>query len=121
MNYEAIFCDETEDYRIPSEPTAGSMVTLRLRTGKDDAKSVRLMTHHWNHEMKKVASEGYFDYYETTMAVGEEPISYGFTISDDWDTVDRMYMKKRVKDDLAKYLYNKTKRKPMILPVIMNL
>lgn len=88
MNYEAIFCDETEDYRIPSEPTAGSIVTLRLRTGKDDAKSVRLMTHHWNHEMKKVASEGYFDYYETTMAVGEEPISYWFTISDDWDTVD---------------------------------
>ncbi len=39
---------------------------------------------------------------------------------DDWSNTDRMYMKKRVKDDLAKYLYNKTKRKPMILPVIMN-
>ena len=34
--------------------------------------------------------------------------------------VDRMQLKKNVKDDLTKYLYAKTKRKPMILPVIMN-
>ncbi len=34
--------------------------------------------------------------------------------------VDRMQLKKRVKDDLTHFLYNKTKRKPMILPVIMN-
>ncbi|MBQ9132160.1 MAG: ribonuclease J [Clostridia bacterium] len=34
--------------------------------------------------------------------------------------VDRMQLKKRVKDDLTRYLYAKTKRKPMILPVIMN-
>jgi len=88
MNYEAIFCDETEDYRIPSEPTAGSSVKLRLRTGKDDAKSVHLVTPDWKHEMKKVASQGYFDYYETTMAVGETPICYWFTISDGKDTVD---------------------------------
>ena len=36
------------------------------------------------------------------------------------DQVDRMQLKKYVKDDLTKYLYAKTKRKPMILPVIMN-
>ena len=34
--------------------------------------------------------------------------------------VDRMQLKKYVKDDLTRYLYAKTKRKPMILPVIMN-
>lgn len=39
---------------------------------------------------------------------------------DDWSNSDRMLLKKRVKDDLTKFLYNKTKRKPMILPVIMN-
>ncbi len=34
--------------------------------------------------------------------------------------IDRMQIKKCVKDDLTKFLYAKTKRKPMILPVIMN-
>lgn len=36
------------------------------------------------------------------------------------DEVDRMLLKKRMKDDLTKFLYLKTKRKPMILPVIMD-
>jgi len=34
--------------------------------------------------------------------------------------VDRMELKTCLKDSLSKYLYNKTKRKPMVLPVIMN-
>ena len=36
------------------------------------------------------------------------------------NVTDWMQLKTKVKDDLTKYLYNKTKRKPMILPVIMN-
>ena len=36
------------------------------------------------------------------------------------DTVDRMELKTCVKDSLSKYLYSKTKRKPMVLPVLMN-
>lgn len=42
------------------------------------------------------------------------------SILDDEERVDRMQLKKTVKDDLTKFLYAKTKRKPMILPVIMN-
>lgn len=34
--------------------------------------------------------------------------------------IDRMEMKSKIRDDVSKYLYAKTKRKPMILPVIMN-
>ena len=40
---------------------------------------------------------------------------------DDDQPVDRIRLKNRVKDDLTKFIYNKTKRKPMILPVIMNI
>ena len=36
------------------------------------------------------------------------------------ELVDRIELKTCVKDDLSKYLYAKTKRKPMVLPVIMN-
>ncbi len=35
-------------------------------------------------------------------------------------SVDRMLLKKCLKEDLTKFLYAKTKRKPMILPVIMD-
>jgi mRNA degradation ribonuclease J1/J2 len=31
-----------------------------------------------------------------------------------------MALKKRIKDDVTKFLYGKTGRKPMILPVIMD-
>ena len=46
------------------------------------------------------------------------------TINDCLDrqkTVDRMELKTCIRDTLSKYLYAKTKRKPMVLPVIMNL
>ena len=35
-------------------------------------------------------------------------------------SIDRMHLKNCVKDDLSKFLYAKTKRKPMVLPIIMN-
>ena len=34
---------------------------------------------------------------------------------------DRTALKTNLKDDLAKYVYSKTKRRPMILPIIMNI
>ena len=40
---------------------------------------------------------------------------------DKGDSVDRMALKTSIKEDLTKFLYTKTKRKPMVLPVIMNL
>jgi ribonuclease J len=36
------------------------------------------------------------------------------------DVGDRMRLKTRVRDDLSKFLFQRTGRKPMILPVIMN-
>lgn len=42
----------------------------------------------------------------------EETLEAGVT---EWNQI-----KSNVKDDLSKYLYSKTKRKPMILPIIMN-
>ena len=34
--------------------------------------------------------------------------------------VDRVALKTKLKEDLSRYLYSKTKRRPMILPIIMN-
>ena len=43
------------------------------------------------------------------------------SVLDRRERVDRIKLKRRVKDDLTKFLYNRTRRKPMILPVIMNI
>ena len=37
------------------------------------------------------------------------------------NSADRMVLKTMIKDEISKFLYTKTKRKPMVLPVIMNL
>ena len=34
--------------------------------------------------------------------------------------IDRAALKTKLKEDLSKYLYSKTKRRPMILPIIMD-
>ncbi|MCI8401449.1 MAG: glycoside hydrolase family 13 protein [Lachnospiraceae bacterium] len=83
MNFEAIFSDETEEYRFPVEPAAGDRVTLRVRTAKDDVKQVWLATHTMEKQLNKIKSEGCFDYYETQIEIGEEPLSYWFLISDE--------------------------------------
>lgn len=88
MIYEAIFSDETEDYRIPAEPEANSIVTLRVRTAKDDVKQVWLATHTGEQELVKTRSEGCFDYYETQLAVGTEPVSYWFCISGEQEFIE---------------------------------
>ncbi|MBO5649052.1 MAG: ribonuclease J [Clostridia bacterium] len=53
---------------------------------------------------------------EEVRAIAAEAITECF----ESDMLDWNHIKAAVKDDLTKYLYQKTKRKPMILPVIMN-
>ena len=43
INREAVFCDETEDYRSPCEADAGEEVTFYFRTEKDGADRVELI------------------------------------------------------------------------------
>jgi ribonuclease J len=35
--------------------------------------------------------------------------------------VDRMEIKNNLRDEISKYLYARTKRKPMVLPILMNM
>ncbi|MBE6529281.1 MAG: ribonuclease J [Ruminococcaceae bacterium] len=61
------------------------------------------------------------DLMEGAKRVAENTIDDVLTFSRRREPIDRMLLKRRIKDDLAKYLYQKTKRKPMILPVIMDI
>ncbi len=61
------------------------------------------------------------DLMESARKVAENTISDVLAFSRRRDPIDRMLLKRRIKDDLAKFIYQKTKRKPMILPVIMDI
>ena len=43
INRDALFCDETEDYRCPSEAAAGEDVTYYYRKEKNGEDAVELL------------------------------------------------------------------------------
>jgi ribonuclease J len=54
---------------------------------------------------------------EQTRNIAKDAINYCF----DNDTIEWNEIKTKVRDDLSKFLYQKTKRKPMVLPIIMDM
>ena len=82
LNRQALFADETSDYRRPEEPDAGERVVLRFRTAKGDADRVSYIEENKNieAEMEKVSSDAFFDYYEYTLTADSEPQYYYFQV-----------------------------------------
>ena len=82
MNRQALFTDETQDYRRPEEPDAGETVALRFRTAKDDVDRVFYIEEDKNvqAEMRKVSSDSLFDYYEYSMEADSQPQRYYFQV-----------------------------------------
>ena len=82
INRQALFSDETQDYRYPEEPDAGETVTLRFRTAKNDVDRVFYIEEDKNvqAEMRKVSSDSLFDYYEYRMEADSQPQRYYFQV-----------------------------------------
>ena len=85
MNREALFADETEDYRIPAEPDEGEEVCLRFRTLKNGADRVYVvrLNKKIQARMNKRGSDAMFDYYEYRMTLGAEPEYFYFQVEED--------------------------------------
>lgn len=79
-NMRALFSDETENYRIPAEPSTNQMVKIRFRTEKNNVDHVYLVSGDAKTEMKKFKTEGFFDYYEIEVFIGTEVYYYFFEI-----------------------------------------
>ncbi len=88
INRRALFADETQDYRIPEEPDSGEMTELRFRTGAGEAQQVFCVVMETGErlEMKKMASDGRFDFFQTTMRVGDDAIHYCFFVQGEGDS-----------------------------------
>ncbi|KIR02441.1 Neopullulanase [Lachnospiraceae bacterium TWA4] len=91
LNKRALFCDESENYRIPSDPKPGDRVTFWFRTGKEVLDSIELIfiTKGISKEIKRLVYKGsdeFFNYYQCQMKVGKEPIKYYFKLTSGGET-----------------------------------
>lgn len=86
IDRQALFADETSDYRKPEEPEAGQRVRLRFRTAKGNADHVYFLeTGRKKSEMKKVSSDTLFDYYEHCIRAGKKTRRYCFKVERGFD------------------------------------
>ena len=72
----------------------------------------------------EIVSRGFVYVREAEELMGEIKEVANDSINDYLDRarmVDRVALKTKLKEDISKYIYTKTKRRPMILPIIMNL
>ena len=80
LNRSALFSDGTKDYRFPPEPMPGDDVVIRFRTARGNVDSVLLTACGVRIVMEKAESDSLFDYYETTLKLGEKTVDYYFEI-----------------------------------------
>ncbi len=80
LNKRALFSDGTKMFRNPPEPMVGDEVKIRFRTAKENVEKVYLVYNGHKELMSKAWSDKKFDFYETTISVGEDRIDYYFEI-----------------------------------------
>ena len=102
---EALYSDETPLFRIPSEPDAGEVCTVRFRTEADNVDAVYWCSEEKRLPMSPVFSEKGFDFYEISIRVGGEPVYYWFEIVSGEETCfyDRRGLSEEVRDRDASF------------------
>ena len=86
LNTEALFSDGSDYYRCPSNPKAGDKVRIRFRTKRNNVDMVYLVYDGKRQQMERVAKSNGFDYYETSIIMGEKIVRYHFEITYGWVT-----------------------------------
>ncbi len=87
INANALFTDETENFKTPYEPNLGDTVTLIFRTLKNDVLQANAVINGLNHKMKKFLCDGQFDYYKYAFKCNTRHFNYYFTAYDEDDTI----------------------------------
>lgn len=100
LDVKAIFSDETENFRTPSEPSKYDCVTIRIRTAKNNADNVYLIYDDKKIKMELCDTKGDFDYFKTVIGPESEAKTYYFEIEKNGLSI--YYTKLGVTDDLNK-------------------
>ena len=80
LNEQALFSDETSEYRCPTEPMPYEKVKIRFRTAKNNVDFVYLIIGNKKSLMQKVSSDWYFDYYEVEIQLLDKRLNYYFEV-----------------------------------------
>lgn len=88
INEKALFCDESEDFRIPAEPNDGDIVTLRFRTAHNNVDTVNFVEDDTDIEIEMilVESDEIFDYFETQIKVTDRAVRYYFEVKNETES-----------------------------------
>lgn len=88
INRQAIFTDETEEFKQPYQPVTGDKVTLILRTLINDVNKAYAIINGKERVMKKLPRKGEtLDYFKVTFTCPKKTVSYFFKLVDDDDEV----------------------------------
>ena len=77
---QAVFSDETKQYRFPAEPLSTDEVEIRLRVGKDTFSALFLCTDEREYLMELAEEDSIFAYYKATLPPTEKKVSYYFRL-----------------------------------------
>ena len=77
---QALFADGTEPFCSPMEADPGEKVTIRFRCAIGNLEQVWLCTPQEEREMGFAYSAAGLDYYETTIELGRDVLTYGFRV-----------------------------------------
>ena len=64
---QAVYSDETRQFRSPAEPTAADWVNVRLRVGRGTVSAVFLCTNEREYLMEEAETQGAFSYFQATL------------------------------------------------------
>ena len=84
INVDAIFSDESEEYVSYTSKNTGDIVTMMIRTGKNNIDSANIIINGTKEPMEKAESEECFDFYSIDYKIeSTAPISYYFSLDKD--------------------------------------
>ncbi|NLJ89063.1 MAG: alpha-glycosidase [Epulopiscium sp.] len=80
INVDAVFSDETPNFREPAEPKSNEEITVKIRTAKNNCDEVFLVYEDKKIKMEKFMQSEIFDYYKGLIPPVSHTISYYFEL-----------------------------------------
>jgi alpha-glucosidase len=80
LNRNALFSDETENFRSPAEPEKNSCVVIKFRTALENVDEIFICIDGKELKMDKHGNDGLFDYYEYNLQLSDKQIRYYFKV-----------------------------------------